>query len=300
MSEQCGACAGSGWGGGAPGLGGGATCEVCLGTGLEDVGGRYRFHGDGQQEGQWLRGDGDGNLLPVRGAVQKERGADQDRRDGVHRPGEVPGAGGEVEGAGKREAEVRRDCEACRGTGEMADHGDCPACADVPDVPWADAIRYRREIMAEHNRTWRWVAPLGLGAAALIALGTTVFFILHGGTVYVLGVLLIAAGAGLFQAARRERKYVRAVVAHHAKRGHELCWQNDDDLYAVFGLIPPNRELPPRAEFSRRCKEYEAGQYLGVENGGEDVRNRTDGTDAGCGSGRCGPVHGADEETAVA
>lgn len=48
-----------------------------------------------------------------------------------------------------------------------------------------------------------------------------------------------------------------AVRAHRDARGHKLCFENDNELYAAFGLEPlEDRELPPRAEFLGKCAEY--------------------------------------------
>jgi len=51
-----------------------------------------------------------------------------------------------------------------------------------------------------------------------------------------------------------------AIVRHHAARGHDRCWENDRALYAAAGLEPGSPELPPRAEFLKRCEEYFQGQ----------------------------------------
>lgn len=56
-------------------------------------------------------------------------------------------------------------------------------------------------------------------------------------------------------------RLVAAIRKHHAARGHDKCWQTDCDLYRAAGLEPGEPLLPPREEFRRRCREYEAGQY---------------------------------------
>jgi hypothetical protein len=62
-----------------------------------------------------------------------------------------------------------------------------------------------------------------------------------------------------------------AVKVHHAARGHERCWENDAALYRAAGLQPGEPELPPRPEFRRRCQEYEAGQYGGLQPAEEAI-----------------------------
>ena len=55
-----------------------------------------------------------------------------------------------------------------------------------------------------------------------------------------------------------------AVQKHYDANGHDLCWENDDALYAAFGLKPKKRKLPSKEEFTRRCAEYRDQQYDGT------------------------------------
>ncbi len=47
-----------------------------------------------------------------------------------------------------------------------------------------------------------------------------------------------------------------AIKVHHGKRGHECCHLNDNELYAVVGLEPPDPALPPLGEFLPKCMDY--------------------------------------------
>jgi hypothetical protein len=51
-----------------------------------------------------------------------------------------------------------------------------------------------------------------------------------------------------------------AIRTHRDKRGHELCWLNDRELWAVLGEAPPTDfKIPPREEFLGECAEYHTG-----------------------------------------
>jgi hypothetical protein len=59
---------------------------------------------------------------------------------------------------------------------------------------------------------------------------------------------------------------LRAAIAAHAdKRGHELCWLNDLDLWKAAGLDAgyPHDSLPVREEFLAQCQRYYASRVNG-------------------------------------
>lgn len=53
------------------------------------------------------------------------------------------------------------------------------------------------------------------------------------------------------------------VCKHHATRGHDRCWENDRELYRAAGLLVEGPDLPPRAEFLKRCEAYYEQQDQG-------------------------------------
>lgn len=48
-----------------------------------------------------------------------------------------------------------------------------------------------------------------------------------------------------------------AIRHHHAQRGNDKCWENDNELYAKFGLEPHNKnQLVSYEEHCRNCQKY--------------------------------------------
>ena len=48
-----------------------------------------------------------------------------------------------------------------------------------------------------------------------------------------------------------------AIKKHRAAQGHEMCHENDDELYAVLNDdVSIDRKTPPRCEFRQKCREY--------------------------------------------
>lgn len=52
-----------------------------------------------------------------------------------------------------------------------------------------------------------------------------------------------------------------AVEAHHAARGHDRCWEEDEALYRKAGLTPGDPERPPIDAHRSACDAYRAGLY---------------------------------------
>lgn len=48
---------------------------------------------------------------------------------------------------------------------------------------------------------------------------------------------------------------------HYEKRGHDICWENDDQLYVESGLLPRDSDLPPIEEHKMKCDEYRKNLY---------------------------------------
>ena len=55
-----------------------------------------------------------------------------------------------------------------------------------------------------------------------------------------------------------------AIRRHRDAAGHELCWQNDYELYSVLGESEVDKRdtLPPREEFLERCESYYESRLL--------------------------------------
>ena len=48
-----------------------------------------------------------------------------------------------------------------------------------------------------------------------------------------------------------------AIDNHRYKTGHHMCWENDQDLWAILSdKVKLDHTRPPRAEFLKRCEEY--------------------------------------------
>lgn len=48
-----------------------------------------------------------------------------------------------------------------------------------------------------------------------------------------------------------------AIKKHRAAVGHDLCWENDDELHSVLkdGVVV-NHTRPTKSEFMTRCEQY--------------------------------------------
>lgn len=75
-----------------------------------------------------------------------------------------------------------------------------------------------------------------------------------------------------------------AIKKHHDARGHDRCWENDNELYVAAGLLKATPELPEKSEFLRRCNEYyeqQAEHHAGVrESFTSDLGNWFDATES--------------------
>lgn len=47
-----------------------------------------------------------------------------------------------------------------------------------------------------------------------------------------------------------------AIRRHRDATGHQMCWENDHELWAVLGGDPPDRVPPPLPEFMQCCAAY--------------------------------------------
>lgn len=55
----------------------------------------------------------------------------------------------------------------------------------------------------------------------------------------------------------RVRELEDAIRKHRAARGHDRCWENDLELYALLrDGVDAAPELPPHDEFIAHCEEY--------------------------------------------
>ena len=55
----------------------------------------------------------------------------------------------------------------------------------------------------------------------------------------------------------RELELDAAIRYHRAQTGHNMCWENDKELWKVLGdETDIDHTLPERCEFLRKCEEY--------------------------------------------
>jgi hypothetical protein len=48
-----------------------------------------------------------------------------------------------------------------------------------------------------------------------------------------------------------------AIRKHHEAQGHDMCWENDEELYAVLkDDVKVDHTPPSRCEFRERCRQY--------------------------------------------
>lgn len=53
------------------------------------------------------------------------------------------------------------------------------------------------------------------------------------------------------------QKLREAIRKHQDAQSHEMCWENDETLYACLGERGRvDHTPPPRCEFRAKCKEY--------------------------------------------
>lgn len=49
----------------------------------------------------------------------------------------------------------------------------------------------------------------------------------------------------------------KAIKKHRSKTGHDLCWENDEELWSVLrDRARVRHEVPPWDEFMTRCAAY--------------------------------------------
>jgi hypothetical protein len=79
------------------------------------------------------------------------------------------------------------------------------------------------------------------------------------------GMLASANDATVRRLAREVLRLRAAIAAHAAKRGHELCWLNDLELWEAIGIDAgyPHDSLPVREEFLAQCHRYYASRVSG-------------------------------------
>lgn len=63
---------------------------------------------------------------------------------------------------------------------------------------------------------------------------------------------------------RAEKNHLKkAIEEHHKKtRDHEMCWENDVELWEAAGLDAVRPEPPPWEEFMVRCARYRASREI--------------------------------------
>lgn len=81
-----------------------------------------------------------------------------------------------------------------------------------------------------------------------------------------LGTLVSAGNATVRRLAGEVLRLRDAIATHAAKRGHELCWLNDVELWKAIGIDTgyPHDSLPVRAEFLAQCARYHASRVSGT------------------------------------
>jgi hypothetical protein len=80
------------------------------------------------------------------------------------------------------------------------------------------------------------------------------------------GTLAAADDATVCRLAAEVLRLRAAIAAHSAKRGHELCWLNDLELWKAIGIDVgyPHDSLPMREEFLAQCHRYYASRVSGT------------------------------------
>jgi len=64
-----------------------------------------------------------------------------------------------------------------------------------------------------------------------------------------------------YEKAKTRVKQLEDAIKHHKDaKGHQSCWLNDKELYAVLGYLMPDRELPTKEEFLAACEKYYSEQ----------------------------------------
>jgi hypothetical protein len=67
---------------------------------------------------------------------------------------------------------------------------------------------------------------------------------------------------GLMEEAVAKATEQRLLVLTHAlRRGHDRCWEADQELYLAFGIAGADGMMPPVEEHRKRCDEYRAARY---------------------------------------
>jgi hypothetical protein len=81
-----------------------------------------------------------------------------------------------------------------------------------------------------------------------------------------LGVLVSAGDAAVRRLAGEVLRLRSAIATHAAKRGHELCWLTDVELWKSIGIDAgyPHDSLPVREEFLAQCARYHASRVAGT------------------------------------
>lgn len=65
----------------------------------------------------------------------------------------------------------------------------------------------------------------------------------------------------LREAEIRVSQLERAIQKHHEQTtGHQMCWENDVELWRAVGIVAEHPEPPPWCEFMQRCAEYRASK----------------------------------------
>ena len=77
-----------------------------------------------------------------------------------------------------------------------------------------------------------------------------------------LAVLVSANNATVRRLASEVLRLRTEIAGHAAKRGHELCWLNDLELWKSVGIESdyPHDSMPVREEFLGQCARYYASR----------------------------------------
>jgi hypothetical protein len=62
--------------------------------------------------------------------------------------------------------------------------------------------------------------------------------------------------ARLDAAEAERRRLTAAVREHHSQKADDLCWMDDDRLYAVAGLPPRDRRVGDKAAMLENCRRF--------------------------------------------
>jgi hypothetical protein len=69
------------------------------------------------------------------------------------------------------------------------------------------------------------------------------------------------AWALMEDAVKRATEQRLLVLTHALRRGHDRCWENDQELYLAFSIAGADGMMPSVEEHRKKCDEWRAARY---------------------------------------